>query len=135
MKFFRNFIEWRKKEDVDNIETNFIYTELLELKKVFPHGYHKTDKWGRPIYYQMISKINIDEILKVTTQERLIKHLIQEYEQVMRYKLKACSKVKGELIEQYTIILDVEGIGISHLFGQSKDFNKSISLIIVFSLF
>ena len=122
LKFFRNFIEWRRKEDVDNIDLNFHYTENLEVRKIFPHGYHKTDKKGRPLYYQMISKIDVEKMLKVTTEDRLIRHLVQEYEQVMKYKLKACSKAKGELIEQYTIILDLEGIGISSLFGSQKNF-------------
>lgn len=38
-----NFFQWRKKENVDEA-INFVYDEIGEIKKLYPHTYHKTDK-------------------------------------------------------------------------------------------
>jgi hypothetical protein len=40
---FTEFMKWRAKENVDEIE-NTRFEDILELKKYFPHTYHKTDK-------------------------------------------------------------------------------------------
>lgn len=43
---------------------------------MYPHFYHKTDKKGRPIYIERLGLMKIDEVFKLTTEERLIKHYI-----------------------------------------------------------
>ena len=44
MLMFKKFLDWRKEKNVDDIRENFQLTELIEVKKLYPHGYHKTDK-------------------------------------------------------------------------------------------
>ena len=51
----------------------------MQVKKLYPHGYHKTDKDGRPIYIEMLSQINLKELFKTTTIERLTKYYILTY--------------------------------------------------------
>jgi hypothetical protein len=46
------------------------------VQEVYPHNYHKTDKKGRPIYIERLGLMKIDELFKVTTEERLVKHYI-----------------------------------------------------------
>ena len=121
LKMFKNFINWRKENEVDYID-NFHFREFDEILKIYPHGFHKVDKTGHPIYYQILSKLDAEKLFETTTSDRLIKYFTQIYENMMKYKFKACSKVRGELIEQVCIILDIEGIGISHLFGKTRSF-------------
>jgi hypothetical protein len=40
----------------------------------------------------------------------------------MKYKFKACSKAKGKVVDQLCIILDIENIGITDLFGKTRAF-------------
>lgn len=40
---FENYLNWRRENNVDEL-INFKFDCLKELKKVYPHGYHKTDK-------------------------------------------------------------------------------------------
>lgn len=119
---FKNFLDWRKREDVDQINTSFVFSEILDVKRVYPHGYHKTDKLGRPIYIELLSKINLDELFKITQDKRLMQYYIQEYEKVMSMRFTSCSKARGELVEQSFTILDLEGIGLGMFFGKTKKF-------------
>lgn len=99
----------------------------MTVKKIYPHGYHKTDKSGRPIYIELISKVNLTDLFKNTTEERMTKYYIKEYERLMKYRFPSCSRKAGKIIEQSLTILDVEGIGISLLTGKTKEFVKLAS--------
>lgn len=121
-EMFKKFIEWRQSNEVDKIRTNYNFTELKEVKKIYPHGYHQTDRLGRPIYIELICKVNIDNFFAVTTEERAIKYYIKEFEFAILNRLQACSRVKGQEIEQSVNILDVEGLGMGMLTGKVKKF-------------
>jgi len=122
VEMFKNFINWRKKNDVDYICENFHFREFDEVLKIYPHGFHKVDREGRPIYYQILSKLDAKKLFEITTSERLIKYFTKIYEILMKYKFKACSKAKGKVVEQLCIILDIENIGITDLFGKTRTF-------------
>ena len=126
IKMFKKFIKWRIDNDIENIN-NFIFNEFDEVLKVYPHGFHKIDKKGNPIYYQLINKLKADKLFKLTTPERLIKYFTKTSENMMKYRFKACSKYKGELIEGSCVILDIENMGISDLFGKTRVFLNLIA--------
>ena len=64
---------------------------------------------GRPIYIQHLGQVNIKKIYDITTEERMLKFHVQEYERCIQYIMPACSKVAGRHIEQTFAILDVKG--------------------------
>lgn len=125
-EMFSIYMKWRTTEEVDKIE-DFDFTELLEVKEVYPHGYHNADKYGRPIYIEIISKCNIDEVLKRSNEERMMKHYIKEYERVLRYRFDCCGIKYGKIVEQSCTILCANGLGISILTGKVKRFMKLAS--------
>ena len=124
---FKKFLNWRITEKVDDIRENFDFNEVLEVKKVYPHGYHKTDKKGRLIYIELISKLDVSGLFKITTEERMIKYYIKAYERQMKLMFPACSAVVKTPVEQSFTILDLNGIGISHVVGKTKSFVKLAS--------
>lgn len=65
---------------------------------------------GRPIYIQHLGQVNIKKIYEITTEERMLKFHVQEYERCIQYIMPACSKVAGKHIEQTFAILDVKGM-------------------------
>ena len=69
---------------------------------------------GRPIYIQHLGQVNIKKIYEITTEERMLKFHVQEYERCIQYIMPACSKVAGKHIEQTFAILDVKGIHQHH---------------------
>lgn len=58
------FIDWRVKNDIDNYQ-NFKFPQLPELRKMYPHGYHKVDKQFRPIYIERVGHMDVDKVFKV----------------------------------------------------------------------
>ena len=90
---------------------------------MYPHFYHKTDKKGRPIYIERLGQLQIDEVFKLTTEERLIKHYIVSYELLMRLRFPACSAIAGTRIEQGLNILDLNG-------GSMKILSKKVYALI-----
>jgi hypothetical protein len=117
-----DFFKWRAKENVDQAE-HFEYPELMEVKKLYPHTYHKTDKLGRPIYIELLGEVKVSEVFKKTTKERMMRYYVREYERLMKYRFPACTKEKGQLVEQGFSILDLTGVSMSILSGEVKKFN------------
>ncbi|KTW27935.1 phosphatidylinositol/phosphatidylcholine transfer protein SEC14 [Pneumocystis jirovecii RU7] len=112
------FIEcerWRKDFGVDDIVKTFCYHEKLDVFKFYPQYYHKEDREGRPIYIEHLGKINLHEMYKITTEERMLQNLVYEYEKFIDYRLPACSRKYGKLIETSCTIMDLKGVGISSI--------------------
>ena len=59
------------------------FPEVNDVKALYPHGYHKTDVEGRPIYMERIGDIDLKILFTVTSQERLLRYYVREYERVM----------------------------------------------------
>ena len=76
---------------------------------------------GRPIYIQHLGQVNIKKIYDITTEERMLKFHVQEYERCIQYIMPACSKVAGRHIEQTFAILDVKGMTNDHHTDSSKN--------------
>ena len=127
MEMFKKFINWRVEKNVDDIRENFFLENLIEVKKLYPHGYHRTDKLGRPIYIELYDKTDVKELFKITTEEKMVKYYIKQYERQMKYIFPACSAVVQKPIEQSCTILDANGIGITSLVGPIKGFLKLAS--------
>ena len=64
---------------------------------------------GRPIYVQHLGAINYKKMLEVTTEERMIRFHVQEYERCARIIMPACTIVAGRHIDQTFAIIDVKG--------------------------
>lgn len=123
---FLNFIKFRKDEDVDNIES-YDFKEGLEIKKIYPHGYHNCDNYTRPIYIEIISKCDIDGVLKLTNEERFKKYYIKEYERSLLYRFNCAGIKYNKIVEQSCTIICAKGLGISILTGKTKKFMRIAS--------
>ena len=58
---------------------------------------------------QHLGAINYKKMLDVTTEERMIRFHVQEYERCARIIMPACSVVAGRHIDQTFAIIDVKG--------------------------
>ena len=128
-KMFLDHLAWRKDFGADTILEDFVYNERDSFLALYPQGYHKVDKSGRPIYVQHLGQINLKALKNVTTEERMIKYHVQEYERALKYIFPACSKVRGHYISQTLAILDLKGVGLRHLNGDVKRILSTITTI------
>ncbi|CAL8462059.1 g1590 [Coccomyxa elongata] len=122
-------MKWRAEFGVDTILEDFQFHERDAFISLYPQGYHKTDKTGRPIYIQHLGAIHYKKLEAVTTEERMIKFHVQEYERCARVIMPACSIVAGRHIDQTFAIIDVKGVGLKHLTGDIKKMLSRIMAI------
>lgn len=93
-------------------------------------GYCNTDKEGRPIYIERVSKLKADIIFQNYTDQQLIDYYIQSYERQLNIIFPECSKAKGHLVDKTVTILDLKDVSVWKLLtGQVKHFiNLSIGI-------
>jgi len=117
---FASHLKWRRDFGTDTILEDFVYDEREAFLALYPQGYHKVDKLGRPIYIQHLGQINMKAMKNVTTEERMIRFHVQEYERALKYIFPACSEAAGEHVSQTLAIMDLKGLGLRHLSGDVK---------------
>ncbi|KAN0061039.1 cytosolic factor, phosphatidylinositol/phosphatidylcholine transfer protein [Thecaphora frezii] len=112
--------KWRAEFGVEKLYHEFEYPEKEKVDEFYPQYYHKTDKDGRPVYIEMLGKLDLKALYQVTTAERQIQKLVVEYEKFQRERLPVCSAEKGELVETSCTIMDLKGVGISQFYKVSS---------------
>jgi len=124
--------KWRKEFGVDQIVKEFEFPEKEEVNKYYPQYYHKTDKDGRPLYIEVISKsLDINKLYAVTTEDRLLRRLVLEYERFEQERLPICTSQlpPGSMpVETSCTILDMSGFSLPS-FYRVKDFIGKASAI------
>ena len=127
MEMFKKYLKWRIDMKVDELLTSYELENLFEIKKVYPHGYHRTDKIGRPVYIERYNLTDVKALFKITTEDKMVKYYIKQYERQIKFIFPACSAVVKKPVEQSCTILDADGIGITSIFGPIKGFIKLAS--------
>ncbi|KAI8813687.1 CRAL-TRIO domain-containing protein [Cladochytrium replicatum] len=110
VKMFSDYEQWRKEFDVEGIVRTFGFPEKAEVSRIYPRFYHKVDKHGRPVYFEILGKVDAKELFNITTIDRLLQYHVREYEKLTRYRLPACTAKHGSHIEQCCTILDLKGV-------------------------
>lgn len=123
---FLDMLQWRQENRVDFILQEFEFTEREEFLAIYPQGYHKTDKQGHPVYIQHMGRINLTKLYEVSTDERMMKYHIQEYERCLKYIFPICSLLQNRQIDKTFAIIDVKGVGLYHL---TKEVRKVMATV------
>lgn len=65
---------------------------------------------------EVLGKLDLNKLFAVTTQERMLKRLVYEYEKMLRERLPACEWASGKTVETSCTILDLNGVGLSSFY-------------------
>ncbi|KAI9343530.1 CRAL-TRIO domain-containing protein [Obelidium mucronatum] len=108
---FTNYLSWRKSYGVDEIVANLRYPEYAQVMEIYPRFYHKTDKLGRPVYFEVMSNLN-SKLLdgSITTADRFVQYYVREYEKTVRYRFAAVSAKAGRVIDKSCTIMDLKNV-------------------------
>lgn len=128
LEMFSKYVEWRREQNVDSIGT-FDFPEAPALKEIYPHGFHKTDRFGRLIYIERYGFIDMKRIFQITTEERMIRYYIREYESMISYRIPSCCVAAGYRVEQSLTILDLGGSSTKLMKSSVYNFVKLASSI------
>ena len=123
---------------------DFQFPEKEEVNKYYPQYYHKMDKVcrysrnvrmlidnarqqeGRPLYIEVLGKIDVAKLYGVTSEDRLLKRLVLEYERSLTERLPAASAAVGHPVETFCTILDLNNVSLK-AFYQVKNYVSTAS--------
>ncbi|KDD73627.1 CRAL/TRIO domain-containing protein, partial [Helicosporidium sp. ATCC 50920] len=119
-KMFMRHLKWRQEYGCDGVLEDFVFEERDAVLTIYPQGYHKTDRLGRPIYIQHLGQVDLRKLTAITSEDRMIRFHVQEYERALKYIFPGCSVVAGRAVTQTLAIVDLKGVGLRHLAGDTK---------------
>ncbi|CAI2370476.1 unnamed protein product [Moneuplotes crassus] len=124
LEMFENFLEWRDEKQANDAMVIYKCPNIDELKEIYHHGYHKTDKEGRPFYIDQPCTFDITEALSIADSTECEQYYIREYEKLLHWRLPACSEAAGYKIEQSFSLINVKGFSMGKLKAKSREFIK-----------
>ena len=103
---------WRKQHNVDKILQEFQPPPIL--LQFFPGAWHHSDKQGRPVFVLRLGQMDVKGLLRSVGLEALVKLTLRVCEQGL-VKTAEATKTLGQPISTWTMLVDLEGLSMRHL--------------------
>ncbi|VDK47223.1 unnamed protein product [Anisakis simplex] len=103
---------WRKQYNVDRILLEFEPPAVL--KQFFPGCWHHCDKKGRPLFVLRLGQLDMKGLLRAVGLETIVKYTLSIIEQGLIKTTEATKKL-GVPISSWTLLVDLEGLSMRHL--------------------
>lgn len=124
IEMFEDFLDWRYEHKANDAMVLYKCPNIPEVKKIYHHGYHKTDKLGRPFYIDQPCNFNVKDVLEIAPEDEFYQYYIREYEYLLHVRFPACSAAYGSKVEQSFSLINMKGFNMGKLSKKSREFIK-----------
>ncbi|XP_076654861.1 real-time isoform X1 [Halictus rubicundus] len=105
-------LHWRKKHQIDKLLEEYEMPQVV--KDYFPGGWHHFDKDGRPLYILRVGQMDVKGLLKSIGEDDLLLLALHVCEEGLLLMEEATNS-SGHPISEWTLLLDLEGLNMRHL--------------------
>ncbi|CDW51999.1 PRELI and CRAL TRIO domain containing protein [Trichuris trichiura] len=103
---------WRKQHNVDRILST--YNTPVVFADYFPGFWHNYDLEGRPLYIFRLGQLDFKGLLRAVGEEGIMKHVLNFCEEGLS-RTEEATKIFGKPISAWTLLVDLDGMSIRHL--------------------
>lgn len=114
VEMLKSTLEWREAFGTDKA-FSWTFPHMDEFKSVYPAGYHKFDRLGRPIYIERVGCINVNRVEELMDIEELTRLHVQAMEFARCSIFPAASDRCGQPIDQQITIIDLAGLSMKQV--------------------
>ncbi|KAI6235202.1 SEC14-like protein 1 family protein [Aphelenchoides besseyi] len=107
-----NSLLWRKQHNIDKLLHEFVPPPILT--KYFPGAWHQHDKQGRPLFILRLGQMDVKGLLRSVGLEVIVKYTLSICEEGL-LKTAEATRNSGKPIGTWTLLVDLEGLGVRHL--------------------
>ncbi|GLC55621.1 hypothetical protein PLESTB_001007800 [Pleodorina starrii] len=130
---YRDMRAWRLENRVDGLyesdPSGSAYPQKEKLLQVYPHFYFNTDKFGRPVYIELLGRTDASALFATINVDDLIRYHIWTWERYLRCYLPACSTAAGRHICTTTVIIDLAGLSLMNFNSATQKLLSTFSKI------
>lgn len=105
---------WKKEIGLDKLVREFKFDERQDVAAFgWCMYFHKVDNLGRPIFVQDLGNMDVTNVFKRTTPERVILNFAVTLELAVRHRYEACTVSSGRWVDDNFMVVNLAGLGLS----------------------
>ena len=119
-------LAWRKTFVPGGVSSllHYDFPEELAVREAFPQCFHKSDRLGRPVQYQLVGAADKEKLRLATTMQRILEWNVHRAEHTIRVKYPGCSKSAGRQVGQSVNVIDLAGFDLGNFTSEVRSYLK-----------
>lgn len=111
-------IEWREENKVVELcslqPDDILGCSIYEVNKIATHWHCNYDNIGRPVLYKKYDKLNIENLEKISSVDKLIRYHIWEQEACLRICYEQTFRL-GYIVDTLFIVIDLQNMSLRQI--------------------
>jgi hypothetical protein len=120
-------VKWRYEQKLDTC-LDVPFEAAIEIRNLLDNqSEHGFDTFGRPIYIEYISRLDISRVSSKYKMEDMLKYQFHTTEFRRKFLFPRGSAISGKRADMLCSVLDLKGLSTKHLSREGYQFLKSLS--------